>query len=78
MTAKVGTGQDQQTRATWVQLTAGARLAQVGRTTLHHALANGEIPYATIAGERFVLVADLAVWADARAGDRHQRPHAHR
>jgi hypothetical protein len=65
--------QDQQTNTRWIQLTAGARLAQVSRMTLHRALVGGELPYAVVGGERFVLLTDVQVWAEqrrqTRAGD---------
>jgi hypothetical protein len=66
MTTAVGTGQDQQATTTWLQLTAASRLAKVGRTTLHYALTCGELPCATVAGERFILVDDLAAWCEQR------------
>jgi hypothetical protein len=67
MTAKVGTGQDQQPHDRWVGHMDGARLAQVSRTTLHYALAAGDIPHATVGDRRLVRLSDLAAWVATRS-----------
>jgi predicted DNA-binding transcriptional regulator AlpA len=50
----------------WLQLNAAARLAGVSRTSLHRAAAAGELPFATIVGERFFTADDIAQWVAAR------------
>ena len=44
---------DQQTSGEWLRLGVAARLARVGRTTLHRAAVAGEVAYANVEGQRF-------------------------
>jgi Helix-turn-helix domain len=60
---------DTDERPTWVQLTAGASIADVSRTTLHRAMHRGELPFATIGGRRFIAEHDLVAWREQRRGD---------
>jgi hypothetical protein len=56
---------DQQTNA-WLRLAAAARLARVGRTTLHRAAAAGRVLYAIVDGQRYFWSADVLAWSESR------------
>ena len=50
----------------WLRLAEAALLAGVGRTTLHHAAAAGEVPYAVVPGARLFRAEDVEAWASSR------------
>jgi len=52
----------------WLTLAAAARLAGVGRMTLHRAAARGDLPYADTPMGRLFWTNDVAVWAATRDG----------
>jgi hypothetical protein len=54
----------------WLQLTAAAIVAGVGRSTLDRAATAGRVPFATIAGRRWFHRGDLVALRESRrAGD---------
>jgi hypothetical protein len=50
----------------WVKLATAARLAGVGRTSMHDAAARGEIPFAWTDHGRLFKVEDIERWKEER------------
>ncbi len=50
----------------WLRLGEAARLAGVGRTTLHEAAVRGDVLYADVGGIRVFRREDVEAWAERR------------
>jgi hypothetical protein len=57
---------DQHDEDDWLQLTAAARVATVGRATLDRYATTGRVPFATIRGERWFHRADVVALRESR------------